>query len=126
LVPLARGGDVRLELPARAIAAVKKARAIVEKHVAAGDVVYGLTTGFGKLKNVAIERGDLAALQRNLILSHCCGVGDPMSIEQVRIAQVLRIVGLVRGHSGVSIELVEKLVSLFNKGFVPVVPQKGS
>jgi histidine ammonia-lyase len=126
LVPLALGGDVALAIGPAARSAVKKARAIVAKHVEAGDVVYGITTGFGKLKSVAIEHGDLAALQRNLILSHCCGVGDPMPNEQVRIAQVLRLAGLVRGHSGVSIELVEKLVSLFNKGFVPLVPQKGS
>ncbi len=126
LVPLARGGDVAITLPSASIAAVKKARAIVEKHVEAGDVVYGLTTGFGRLKNVAIARSDLAELQRNLILSHCCGVGDPLPIEQVRIAQVLRLAGLMRGHSGVSVALVETLVRLFEKRFVPVVPQKGS
>ena len=88
--------------------------------------MYGLTTGFGKLKNVAIPAADLAQLQENLVVSHCCGVGEPMPLEEVRIAQVLRLNGLVRGHSGVSTALVETLVRLYTKGFVPVVPRKGS
>lgn len=126
LAPLAAGGDVSLSVTKDAKAAVRRARALVESHVAAGDVVYGLTTGFGKLKSVAIATEDLETLQRNLVLSHCCGVGDPMLDEEVRIAQVLRLNGLVRGHSGVRVELVDALVRLFNKGFVPVVPQQGS
>lgn len=126
LEPLVRGEDVALSVAPAAMAAVKRAREIVERHVARGDVVYGLTTGFGKLKNVAIPAADLAQLQTNLILSHCCGIGDPMPVAEVRIAQVLRLNGLVRGHSGVSPELVETLVRLFAKGFVPVVPRQGS
>jgi histidine ammonia-lyase len=125
-LPLARGEDVELVIGPRARKAVLKARKIVEGHVAAGDVVYGITTGFGKLKNVAIAPADLAELQRNLILSHCCGIGEPMPIEEVRLAQLLRIVGLVRGHSGVSLELLEQLVRFFHAHFVPVVPRKGS
>jgi histidine ammonia-lyase len=126
LSPLARGIEVELVLAPSAKKAVQRARAIVDRHVDAGDVVYGLTTGFGKLKSVAIAKGDLLELQRNLILSHCCGVGEPMPIEEVRIAQVLRIVGLARGYSGVSLELVERLIRLHAKHFVPVVPRKGS
>ncbi|MFT7669929.1 MAG: histidine ammonia-lyase [Planctomycetota bacterium] len=101
-------------------------RKVVEDHVDAGDVVYGLTTGFGKLKSVAIANEDLEELQRNLVLSHCCGVGEEMPLHEVRLAQVLRLNGLVRGHSGVSVELVDKLVRLFNAGFIPAVPQQGS
>ncbi|HTF87323.1 MAG TPA: histidine ammonia-lyase [Planctomycetota bacterium] len=123
---LFRGEDVQLSIAAPAMAAVARARALVEKHVAAGDVVYGLTTGFGKLKSVAIARADLVALQTNLVLSHCCGVGAPMPIAEVRAAQVLRLNGLVRGHSGVRPEVCDFLVRLFNKRFVPVVPQQGS
>jgi histidine ammonia-lyase len=123
---LASGADVRLAIASDAKKRVVRARKLVEEHVAAGDVVYGLTTGFGKLKNVAIAAADLAELQTNLVLSHCCGAGDPMPIEEVRLAQVLRLNGLVRGHSGLTLELVDALVRLFNKGFVPVVPQKGS
>ncbi len=126
LAGLVRGEDATVAIEKRALDAVAAARKLVDAHVAAGDVVYGLTTGFGKLKDVAIGAGDLAQLQRNLILSHCCGTGEPMPIEEVRIAQVLRLNGLVRGHSGASIALVERLVLLFNEGFVPVVPRQGS
>lgn len=126
LLPLVRGEDVRLVLASVGRAAVERARAVVDAHVRAGDVVYGLTTGFGKLKNVAIAPADLAQLQENLVLSHACGVGEPMEPEIVRVAQVLRLVGLVRGHSGVSLATVEALVRLFEKRFVPVVPRQGS
>ncbi|HUR28463.1 MAG TPA: aromatic amino acid lyase, partial [Planctomycetota bacterium] len=121
-----RGEPVRLRIAPRALEAVARARALVEKHVEAGDVVYGLTTGFGKLKSVAIAHGDLAQLQKNLVLSHCCGVGEPMPLAEVRAAQVLRLNSLVRGHSGVRVEVCEFLVRLFEKRFVPCVPQQGS
>ena len=120
------GEPVQLAIAKPAMAAVKRARAIVEAHVKNGDVVYGLTTGFGKLKSVAIAKEDLAQLQENLVLSHCVGVGEPLPPNIVRAAQVLRLNGLVRGHSGVSTTLVEHLVTCFNAGFVPVVPSQGS
>jgi histidine ammonia-lyase len=94
--------------------------------VRSGEAVYGITTGFGKLKNVAIGAADLEQLQVNLILSHACGIGEPMPADEVRLAQVLRLNGLARGRSGVTVELAEKLVRLFNAGFVPIVPRKGS
>ena len=120
------GEPVGLELDSGARGAVERARELVERHVAAGDVVYGLTTGFGKLKSVAIAPEKLEELQRNLVLSHCCGLGAPMPREEVRIAQVLRIHGLARGHSGVRLELLDTLLRLFNAGLVPEVPRKGS
>ena len=126
LTPLVAGEPLQLSISKAAMARVRAARKVVEDHVKAGDVVYGLTTGFGKLKSVAIATEDLETLQRNLVLSHCCGVGPAMPLHEVRISQVLRLNGLVRGHSGVSTSLVSKLVRLFNAGFVPEVPQKGS
>jgi histidine ammonia-lyase len=126
LAPLYRGEDVALEIPRAAASAVRRARELVEGHVERGDVVYGLTTGFGRLKDVAIAREDLALLQRNLVLSHCCGVGEPMPEGEVRAAQVFRINGLARGHSGVRLETLEALARLVERGFVPVVPQQGS
>ncbi|MCZ6597069.1 MAG: histidine ammonia-lyase [Planctomycetota bacterium] len=126
LEPVLRGRPARVAIAARAKAPIRRARKVVEDHVAAGDVVYGLTTGFGRLKSVAIDAADLARLQKNLVLSHCCGVGDPMPIDEVRATQVLRLNVLASGHSGVRLELIEKLVRLFNRGFVPVVPQQGS
>jgi histidine ammonia-lyase len=126
LVPVIASGTLTLGVAASALDAVRVCREHVEKHLQRGDVVYGLTTGFGRLKNVAIDTADLETLQLNLVLSHCCGVGEPMPIEEVRVAQVLRLNGLVRGHSGVRVEIIEKLVRLFNIGFVPVVPRQGS
>jgi histidine ammonia-lyase len=126
LQPLLEGKPLELILGDEARRLVERARSLVEEHVRAGNVVYGLTTGFGKLKDVAIDAADLERLQRNLILSHCCGCGDPMPVAEVRIAQVLRLNGLSRGHSGVRLELLETLIRLFEKGFVPEVPQKGS
>jgi len=123
---LVRGEEVHLEVADAARVAVRRAREMVDRHVAAGDVVYGLTTGFGKLKNVAIAVEDLETLQQNLILSHCCGVGEPMRRREVRVAQVLRLNGLLVGHSGIHLETIDRLVRLFNKSFVPVVPQQGS
>ncbi len=126
LAPLARGGDLHISISAGARTRVKAARAFVDQLVQDEEVVYGVTTGFGKLKDVAIPSGDLVALQENLVLSHCCGVGEPMPTEEVRIAQVLRLNGLLRGHSGLRLATVEKLVRLFNAGFVPEVPRQGS
>ncbi len=126
LHPLARGEHVSLVLAPRALERVCAAREVVDRHVERRDVVYGLTTGFGKLKNVSIAPEDLGVLQRNLILSHCCGVGEPMPLAEVRAAQVLRLNGLLRGHSGVRPELLAKLVRLFEAELVPLVPQQGS
>jgi histidine ammonia-lyase len=105
---------------------VRTARVLVERAVESGQPIYGLTTGFGKLKNVFIERADLGRLQENLVLSHCCGMGEPMPIEEVRAVQVLRLNKLLRGHSGVRVELVEALARFLEKDFVPLVPQQGS
>jgi len=118
--------EVALALDRGAAKRVQAARDVVDQHVEAGNIVYGLTTGFGKLKNVAIAQEDLATLQRNLIISHCTGVGEPMEPAEVRAVQVLRLNGIVRGHSGLRFEIVQQLVRLFNKGFVPEVPRKGS
>ncbi|MBI5363941.1 MAG: histidine ammonia-lyase [Planctomycetes bacterium] len=126
LYPIARGEARALSVSKAARARVAKARALVEDVVAQGAPVYGLNTGFGKLKGVAIAAEDLEELQENLILSHCCGVGEPMPLDEVRVAQVLRLNGLVRGHSGLSLELVDALAAFFERGFVPVVPRKGS
>lgn len=126
LAPVFAGQPVQVEFPEDSRRAVQASRQMVDRHVASGDVVYGLTTGFGKLKNVAIAREDLETLQRNLVLSHSCGVGAEMPANEVRAAQVLRLNGLARGHSGVRIETLEALARQLAGGFVPVVPQQGS
>jgi histidine ammonia-lyase len=105
---------------------VKKSREIVDNLVKQNKVVYGLTTGFGPLCNVSIPQDKTEELQRNLIRSHASGVGEPYSEEIVRGAMLLRASALAIGHSGVRIELVEKLLELLNKKVYPYVPEKGS
>lgn len=126
LEPYLRGENVEILLSQTARQRVQRARDIVDRAVRDEAVVYGLTTGFGKLRNVAIATKDLAGLQRNLVLSHCCGVGDPIPAHIVRLVLLLRINMLSRGHSGVRLELLESLTEFFHAGFVPYVPSRGS
>ena len=92
-----------------------------------GDVpVYGVNTGFGKLASLKIDAQDTQTLQRNLILSHCCGVGDPMPRPVARLMMVLKLLSFGRGASGVRWALVELLQNMLARGVTPVVPAKGS
>lgn len=94
---------------------------------AAGDVaIYGVNTGFGKLASVRIEAGDTARLQRNLILSHCCGVGERTPAPVVRLMMALKLLSLGRGASGVRWAVIEQIEALFVHGIMPVVPAQGS
>jgi histidine ammonia-lyase len=95
--------------------------------IAAGDVpVYGINTGFGKLAVIRIGAADVAMLQRNLILSHCCGVGEPLPAEIVRLIMALKLIGLGRGASGVRLALVRLLENMLARGVLPVIPAQGS
>ncbi|MDN2565917.1 histidine ammonia-lyase [Aquibium sp. A9E412] len=95
--------------------------------IAGGDrPVYGVNTGFGKLASVRIAADDTATLQRNLILSHCCGVGAPLAAPLVRLVMALKLVSLGRGASGVRPQLVALLEAMLARGVVPVMPEKGS
>ncbi len=105
---------------------VEAAAGLVER-IAAGDVaVYGVNTGFGKLASIRIPADDLAKLQRNLILSHCCGVGEPADEEVVRVMIALKIASLGRGASGVRPTLIETLEKLIAYDNLPVIPLQGS
>jgi histidine ammonia-lyase len=96
-------------------------------QIAAGDLpVYGINTGFGKLASVQIPPADVETLQRNLILSHCCGVGAPLASEIVRLVMALKLVSLGRGASGVKPATVELIEAMLERGVVPVIPEKGS
>ncbi|KAF3014443.1 hypothetical protein E8E14_008399 [Neopestalotiopsis sp. 37M] len=87
---------------------------------------YAMTTGVGKLASIRIAAGDAEKLQRNLILSHCCGVGSPLPDEIVRLAMSLKIISLSQGASGVRPEVVKLLVTMLNKNILPIIPEKGS
>ncbi len=107
-------------------ARIERGRATVERLVAAGEPVYGLTTGFGSLASVRIDPSDARALQRNLVRSHAVGAGEPLTRETVRGMLFLLSESLRRGYSGVRVELVELLRSLLARDVVPVIPSKGS
>jgi histidine ammonia-lyase len=109
-----------------ALERVGASRAVVERCVDEELIRYGITTGFGKFCDVVISGDSNAALQKNLIMSHAVGVGDPLPDEAVRAMMFLRANALAVGHSGVRPETVGALVDMLNEGVVPIVPEKGS
>ena len=109
-----------------AMALVEMARAYVDRKLSEGAVIYGLTTGFGRFSDTVITVDETAALQRNLILSHTCAMGNPLPREVVRAAMLLRCNALSRGNSGIKPETLETLLNMLNKGVHPVIPEKGS
>lgn len=120
----ARGA--RVALSPEASERVAQARAFVEKLVKEGRVVYGVTTGFGKFSEVNIPPEATAELQRNLIRSHACGVGDPFDVPTVRAIMLLRANALARGYSGIALPTLNLLIEMLNRGVHPVIPQQGS
>ncbi len=88
--------------------------------------IYGITTGFGSLCNISVGRDDLAALQKNLVMSHACGTGERVPAEVVRLILLLKIQSLSYGHSGVQLATVERLIDFFNNDILPVIYQQGS
>lgn len=105
---------------------VEAANAMVRKAADGSDAVYGVNTGFGKLASVKIAPEDTETLQRNLILSHCCGVGEPLDIATTRLMMALKLLSLGRGASGVRWDLIELIEGMLAKGVTPVVPSQGS
>ena len=105
---------------------IRKARRLVEHWIAEGKTIYGITTGFGALSDVAISAMNTRRLQENIIMSHAAGVGSPLNSETVRAVLVLRIKDLARGHSGIRLETVQRLIDLLNQNICPVIPEKGS
>lgn len=100
--------------------------AAVAKVLHEGRRVYGVNTGFGSLAQTTIANDRLAELQRRLVLSHCAGVGAPLSEHVVRLTLILKIGALARGHSGVRRTVIDALLTLLNGGAIPIVPGKGS
>jgi histidine ammonia-lyase len=105
---------------------VRASAASVERIVAGGETVYGVNTGFGLLANTRIPADRLAELQKNLILSHSCGLGDPLPRHVVRLMIVLKLLGLGRGYSGVRPAVIDALQALLDHNAMPVVPSQGS
>jgi histidine ammonia-lyase len=105
---------------------VEAAAAIVARAASANAPVYGINTGFGKLASKRIPVDQTVLLQRNLIVSHCCGVGAPTPEPVVRLMMALKIASLGRGASGVRREIIEQLQAMLTRGVFPLVPQQGS
>ncbi len=105
---------------------VEAAAALVRAAAEGTPAVYGVNTGFGKLASVRIAAADTATLQRNLILSHCCGVGDPLDTATTRLMMALKLLSLGRGASGVRWEVIASLEAMLARGVTPVVPVQGS
>jgi histidine ammonia-lyase len=101
-------------------------REVVEEIIAGDAVVYGVTTGFGKLSDVRIPRDALNELQLNLVRSHACGIGAPLSEPEVRAMMLLRANVLTLGFSGIRFEIIQMLGEMLNSRVHPVVPEKGS
>jgi histidine ammonia-lyase len=118
------GATVTLD-PAATPVVEASARA-VEAIVARGEPVYGINTGFGKLATVRIADGDLAALQRNIVLSHAAGVGEPMRLATARLMMALKLASLARGASGVRPQTLGLLEAMLARDVIPVVPGQGS
>jgi histidine ammonia-lyase len=119
-------GDAPVKVSSSARRGVIASRRVVEDIVARDDIVYGVSTGFGKLSDVRIPHDALAELQLNLVRSHACGIGDPLSEPEARAMMLLRANVLTLGFSGIRLEIIEMLCELLNHHVCPVIPEKGS
>ena len=119
-------GPAAFELNDNARARIASGAAVIAGIVDSGATVYGVNTGFGLLANTVVGRADLEALQRNLVLSHACGVGPLLPDSVVRLTLVLKAASLARGASGVRVETVEALLHLLKFEIYPCIPSKGS
>jgi histidine ammonia-lyase len=113
-------------LDPQALHGMRDSREYLQRRLDAGDTIYGVNTGFGAFSGVRISDPDVRQLQKNLIRSHCVGVGPHFSPEATRAIMALRANALLRGHSGVRSAVVEKIVEFINKDILPVVPEQGS
>ncbi|HCC63858.1 MAG TPA: hypothetical protein DEP62_01495, partial [Flavobacteriales bacterium] len=113
--------ECTFELSDEAKARIETCHAFLLSKAGQGDVLYGINTGFGDLATTVVE--DLRGLQRNLLISHACGVGEPLPQEVVRMMLLLKVKGLSQGHSGVALTTVQRLLDHWNANVLPVVPE---
>jgi histidine ammonia-lyase len=137
-VPISVGGHLELEdvaavaggaevvLGPEARGRLRAARDVIERALAAGETIYGVTTGFGALATTRIDPAHASDLQHGIVTSHATAVGRPLSREEARAMLLLRAHVLALGHSGVRPELVDLMVEMLNRDVIPVVPEQGS
>ncbi len=119
-------GNETVGIAPRAIQAMQRSRAVVEKLASGEAPVYAVNTGVGLLADVRVSNGDLETLQRNVVRSHCAGVGDPLGRAETRAMMLIRANVLAKGFSGIRPLIAERLCDLLNRGVTPVVPSRGS
>ncbi len=124
--PIARG-EIRLELSGEASALINRCREYLDKRLeGGGELLYGINTGFGSLHDRVISKADLGKLQKNLVKSHACGVGEEVPQEIVRLMLFLKIKSLSYGNSGIQLQTVQRLADFYNHDILPVIYQYGS
>ncbi len=126
LFRLAHTTNLNLSIAKSAIEKVKASRNYIETRIAQGDVMYGVNTGFGAFSSVVISSAQIGELQKNLIRSHSVGIGEPFAKEEVRAMMVLRANTLARGHSGIRLEVIEKILEFLRHEIIPYIPCQGS
>lgn len=115
-----------IEISQHAMKKVKHSRDVIEKIIAENRTIYGVNTGFGKFSDVAIPEDKIDELQKNLVLSHATGIGEPLPQHIVNTILILKINSLVKGFSGIRQEVILTLLDMYHAGVLPVIPQKGS
>ena len=119
-------GPVKIDLSRKS----EKKIIISQNHLARAlenkKIIYGVNTGFGNLSHIAVNSKDLEELQKNLVRSHACGIGEPLSLGIVRTILFLKLLTFSKGYSGVRIDVVKKIIQFLNKDILPVIPKKGS
>ncbi len=123
---VARREETNIRISGDAIARVTASRDLIDDWVHRGEVIYGVTTGFGEFANVNIPHDDLRQLQQNLLRSHAAGVGEPLATEVVRAMLLLRANALAKGFSGVRLAVIEQLLRFLAADILPVIPSRGS
>ncbi|MCB8874432.1 histidine ammonia-lyase [Acidisoma silvae] len=121
-----RNGTLGLSLDPASAGPIAASAAAVQKILAKGEPIYGINTGFGKLASIRIDDADLEKLQRNIVLSHAAGVGDPMPASVARLMMALKLASLAQGASGIRPETAALLEAMLAQDLVPVVPGQGS
>lgn len=116
----------KIEIAEDARKRVQQSRQVVERIISNEETIYGITTGFGLFSDVLIDQNKYNDLQVNLLRSHACGVGRPFAEEVALVMMILRLNTMLKGHSGVTEELVDQLVFFINERIVPVIPSQGS
>lgn len=116
----------KVELDPLAVKAIEDAQSFIVNAVNSGQVIYGVTTGFGSLSKIVVSPEDAAKLSRNIIVSHAVAVGKFLPEDYVRAGMLVRVNALAKGHSGVQVKTIQAMIDMLNKGVIPLIPEKGS